>query len=68
MKHKCSPGVCGLCGRAVRRPTPNEMEQARRYAQRFDRSTIEANGHTYAIDDEKLMSVRCRDHESKERD
>lgn len=62
-RRKPSPGVCGVCGRAVVRPTPGEFQDRRRL--RGAAGDFWASGHHYDEDD-KLVEVRCLQHELRE--
>ncbi|HEY1739678.1 MAG TPA: hypothetical protein VGI86_13255 [Acidimicrobiia bacterium] len=60
-RRKPSPGICGVCGRAVVRPTPEQLERAPA-STATGRKTV--CGHTFE-EDGRLAEVRCRDHEPR---
>lgn len=60
-RRKPSHGVCGVCGRAVVRPTPNALRDVVRGAT----GDFWASGHHYDEDD-KLVEVRCLQHELRD--
>jgi hypothetical protein len=60
-RRKPSPGVCGVCGRAVVQPTPEQYERQVPSSATGRRTVC---GHTYD-EDGKLDQVRCRDHEPR---
>ena len=64
VSRKPSPGVCGHCGRARVRPTPQELERALDLAALAGRGDAWTNGHHYV--EGKLVEVRCIDHEPRE--
>jgi hypothetical protein len=60
-KRKPSPGVCGICGRARVRPTPEKLEAALDLGDLAGRPDVWVEGHRYV--ERKLEAVRCIDHE-----
>lgn len=60
MSRKPSPGVCGVCGRAVVRPTPEQYQRYMDGAARRWSTWVE--GHHYDLDG-RLIEVRCFQHE-----
>lgn len=64
-RRKPSQGVCGKCGRATLKPTQIDLDRVKELAIKSGRPTMTVSGHTFSIDDMKLMEVLCVVHQSK---
>lgn len=63
-KRKARAGACGVCGRAVVRPTDTQVAESISRACSFKYSTpttVTVQGHEYDLG-QRLLKVRCINH------